>query len=414
MSTWMFWKLFGDACLYFSVIGALPTLFVHDASFLWPALLCGIGGAAASWLSNRGKGNVSGLAVLIPLLGLLFADQPVELLSLIPPVIYTLIVILRGDFALEYLSFRDFFRKSMIAWVIFFVLLFLACTVENITQTWRRSLAFEETLEMGVFYAVCGVILQRQLRLGNDGSSEDRKRNSIQSAAVLGGTGAVVLSFWAFQQFLAEHAKGFMNALGELLLYICTLPLTLIVWILAPLIEEMTGFYEETQPPSESTEETLEHIVTVAAGETTEPVANAVDGGTGYPWWLVVLILSLLLILLLVGLKLYRKKAADNALPQSFAKADRPERRSAENGSSNRAKVRRYYREHLKLEQRRGMRLGTNQTSADILEKISDSTDEKAAAALRQVYLKARYDDTGSVTNEDVQRAKTAIKQLRK
>jgi len=73
---------------------------------------------------------------------------------------------------------------------------------------------------------------------------------------------------------------------------------------------------------------------------------------------------------------------------------------------SNRGKVRHLYRQFLKEEQKRGLKRKSSQTSADILRKISPTTDPDAAAALREVYLSARYDQAAEVTPEQVELAR--------
>lgn len=413
MSIWMFWKLFGDACLYFSVIGALPALFVHDFSFLWPALLCGVGGAAASSLANRGHDHLTWLGLLLPLLSLGFATEFIEFVLLIPLLIYVAMVVIRGDFALEYLSFRAFFRKSILIWSIGFGLLCLASAVEGIANPWGETVSYEETLYMGVFYAVSGIILQRQLRMGMSGSKGDRRLNSLQSAAVFGGTAAVLGGVWLLQQLLLKNAQDAMNTLGEVLLSIISLPLALVVSVLTPFMKKITEHAQVTEATEGTVEEVTAHVVAPVTGEAATVPSAPVQTAGGYPWWLAVLILSVLLILLLTVLKLHRSKAVTGSDRSVFEKLQPQGRRAGETRATNRAKVRKYYREHLKLEKRRGVRLETKQTSADILEKVSPTTDKNAAAGLREVYLKARYDETCAVTNEDVQRAKDAIRKLR-
>ncbi|MBR5868040.1 MAG: DUF4129 domain-containing protein, partial [Clostridia bacterium] len=87
-----------------------------------------------------------------------------------------------------------------------------------------------------------------------------------------------------------------------------------------------------------------------------------------------------------------------------------PGMRKREQRRSNRGKVRKLYREYLKMVRRKGQKLETYQTTADILEKHPQNTDTEAAARLRQVYLKARYDTGKAVTDEDVEQAKAAMK----
>ena len=411
MSIWMFWKLFGDACLYFSVLGAFPTLFAHDFSFLVPAFLCGIGGMAASFLADRGLDHLAKVCILIPGAALLLPGSTIEYVMLVPILFYAAFVILRGEYYLDYPAYRDFFRKSILIWGIGFALLCIASAVDTISRPLRPSIAYDETLWMGMLYMVSGIVLQRQLRLGADAATSDKRMNGIQSAVVLGSTGAVLLGVWALERNFADKAQELMNFLGELLLYLFSLPLALIVWLLGPLFQDIQESIQETHG-TETTESTVQHTATFASGEPTAP-QPLINEPAGFPWWFVVLLLSVLLILLLTILKLYSAKREAVRSSTQFGSVQSPEEKQKSPRSGNRARVRKYYREYLKLEKRRGTKLKTNQTSADILEKSSAATNKKAAAALRRIYLKARYNEAGTVTNEDVQRAKDAVKQLR-
>jgi hypothetical protein len=81
---------------------------------------------------------------------------------------------------------------------------------------------------------------------------------------------------------------------------------------------------------------------------------------------------------------------------------------------SNRHKVRQLYREFLRAENGWGLKLKKNDTSADVLRRIHPETDKESAAALRQVYLAARYDDRQNISREQVSEAKQALKGTRK
>ena len=52
-------------------------------------------------------------------------------------------------------------------------------------------------------------------------------------------------------------------------------------------------------------------------------------------------------------------------------------------------------------------------TSQDILHRISDDTDGTAAAELRELYIRARYDETHEVSQAQVEAAKAALKRSR-
>lgn len=409
MSIWMLWKILGDLCLYFSVIGAFPTFFTHEFSFLWPGILCAAGGAVSAFLYRKAGYRSRLFALLIPVSALLFAGDTMELAILIPPVVYSTALILRGDFALDYLGYREFFRKASRLWVVFLALLCIASTVEGISRPWRLTLSFETTVRYGIFAGICGIILLRQLRLGRD---SDRRMDSIQTLGLLGSAGGVILGFAAAEHWLAGRGEEIKNFLGKLLLNICTFPLAVLGWLLSPFFEKAQDLYEETSLATTEPTEATENIMTLVGGESTVPV-ETVPETKGFPWWLAVLILSVLLILLLRFLKLHSSGKSAGSSEIIFEKLARTQRRSGQKKATNRTKVRRAYREYLKLRRRKGVKLAANQTSLDILESKPRDPDACAAARLREIYLRARYDESRDITPEDVIHAQNALKHLR-
>ena len=67
----------------------------------------------------------------------------------------------------------------------------------------------------------------------------------------------------------------------------------------------------------------------------------------------------------------------------------------------------------MKNEKRKGRKIHTDQTSEDLLTGLAYGTDPKGAARLREVYIQARYDDVRNVTQEQVEQAKSALKQYK-
>ena len=80
---------------------------------------------------------------------------------------------------------------------------------------------------------------------------------------------------------------------------------------------------------------------------------------------------------------------------------------------SNREKVRQTYRKFLAHERTGGLKLKKSYTTADILSRISPSTDRAAAAKLREIYLLARYDEEGEITRSQADAAREALKRIK-
>ena len=415
MSIWMFWKLFGDTCLYFSVISALPALFPHELPMLLLAVLYGASGFLACWIAGRGWHKLSWLCILILLIPLFRDRTVVEWIIMAPPVIYAALVILRGDYGLEYLEFRAFFRKSLLIWIIGFALICMASALEDMTGTEIRTMAYRNSLLMGICFAISGIALQIQLRLGLVGDAKDRKLNGLYSAAILGGTAGVLAAIWGIQQWLSTRGKAIVDGVLQFLSDLVLVPIGFFGWLYNLFLEELNEVRAPYQPPTTAPTGTTGETVSAAVEwvEVEETVAAVTEESQTYPWWLAILIVSLLLILLLSLLKNFRFRGRTVAGTMVFRKAEQEERPAGETRKSPRARVRRYYREHLRLEKRRGVKLRPNQTSEDIYAHLSPETDRNAAAALRGVYLKARYQEDWDLSQEDVQRAKDALKQLK-
>ena len=65
------------------------------------------------------------------------------------------------------------------------------------------------------------------------------------------------------------------------------------------------------------------------------------------------------------------------------------------------------------MEKSRGQSFSKHDTSEDILHRLSPGTDRQAAAELREIYLRARYDDAREIDRTQVDRAKTALRKCR-
>ena len=405
MSMGMFWKILGDACLYFSVTGAFPTVFAHHCSFLWPALLCGAGVGIAALLSEHGKDPWRYGALLLPALSLMLAGTLLEVLLLLPLLIYTAAVVIRGEMGLEYYGYREVFQKTAIGWCVFFLVIQLLAYFETASHTNRSVVDAEAQLLYGVLHLLSGVVLLRQLRLGTE--DRGRRLNHVQLICVLGGTGVVLGGVVAAERLLREQTDSLMEYVGRALLGIFTPLMHLLNQVsFDEDYPEATEAVASTQPSTEPLPFTqmMEQYGTSAA----EPVT---EGEPSFRWWLAVLILAVLQVLLLLFLlNILRAHPAESGTPETLEAAETQEQNKKEPRRTNRAKVRRYYRDFLKAEQKKGLKLRPDQTSADILASISHDTDARSAAQLREVYLSARYDETREVTTEQVKAAKSALK----
>lgn len=404
MSIAMVLKVFSDCCICFAILGSGPVSFAIP--LLVPALLCGITAGVAAFFQEKGWTALRRLCGLLPLLCLLLGEKPQQILILAVPALYTALVILRGKLELEYYSYRRFFLQSLgllgAAYLIVNIWAFLA----KVTGETMPGLDGGVILRYGLVHLFCGVVLQRQLRLGVGYRSEGGRR---QMSMLLGAVGIIVFAFFAAEPLLREHAVTLMKYVGSLLLVPIMLAAELLKWVI--------GLFERKQTvnPVESATVDIsgEGAVNPVGGALGQTVERA-DAVTVDP--VLVWVALAVAFLLAAGVILYRSFQRQRAAGDSGEILGRVvvvPKKKKEPALSSRAKVRQLYREFLKREKGWGMKLRICDTSEDVLRRIHPETDRRSASDLRQVYLVARYDDRQSVSRSQVSKAKLAMKGLR-
>jgi len=412
-------KVLGDLCFYFSIISVLPILFSGKILWLWPGLLCAVGAALAveihQWtMTHRKSTKWRYTAAVLPLSILAMAGTAVDLVILVPAALYTVLVIHKGIYTLEYFPYRNQFQYSMILWGIVFVLCFL---VENLSRPFDGQIRFhyESMLAYGMAYCVCAVFLLRHLRLGLHG---DWKRSALNGGE-LAGVGVfagiisvVVFGGWALYRYFRGPINGFFTAI-------------LSVFMLVPVAVEQSisegiqdldwdALFQEVALEQEKNQEffnpPVEQMSPLWSEIRKNPMVASMDS---VPWWLVILIVAVLSFALWKMLSVYMKtapgtvKAGVRGMTRIEAVAKPKDRRSP------REKVRRCYRDFLKLMEHKGFERKLYHTSEDILAATDRMVSPQAAAALRQVYIAARYNEDAIVTEEQVRAARKALKELK-
>ena len=82
--------------------------------------------------------------------------------------------------------------------------------------------------------------------------------------------------------------------------------------------------------------------------------------------------------------------------------------------TGNRKKIRKYYQGYQSLLRSRGVLIQRFMTSQEILDEKTDVSKIEEEKQLRQIYLKARYDEEGQPTSSDVQEIKELFDQIKK
>lgn len=398
-------KVFGDICLYNAVIGSFPLLFHHDFLLLIPALLCAAGTGLAAALDRSGRTSLRFLGLLLPLCSLLLADGLIEFLMLLPPIAYTALVIFRGGFELEYYSFRETFLRLLKLLCGFAALIFALGYFEGMFGDFNENYDFTVTGFYGLLYAFTGVFLMRQLRLGADGSREDQLRNNIEMVIVLAAIIILTAVIVAAEQTVQDLITALLNVILVLAGVIPMVIHELISWLLRD-----NGAYIE------AVESARQEVTETAPRVTYQDLQGVLQSQqpeeSGYPWWLAVLLLVGMSVLMVYLLRILSRESGSRGRRSNQALLEEDAPRKKEKRRSNRSRVRRIYRDYLKLVRRKGLKLETDQTSQDIMERSSRDLQKAAEGQLRQIYLKARYDLSAQITREDVDQAKLAYHRL--
>lgn len=404
MSIAILLKIFSDCCICFAILGSGPVSF--GLSLLIPGVLCGIAAGIAAFFQEKGWTIPRRLCGLLPLLCLLLAGDFHQMLVLAVPVLYTTMVILRGKLELEYYSYRRSFLQSLAllgaAYLIVNIWIFLA----GATGDSPPELDSGVILRYGLIHLFCGIVLQRQLRLGVGYRSDGGRQ---QMSMLLLTIGMIVFAFVFAEPLLRQHAATLIKFLLTVMMTPILLLVELFKWVIS-LFER-----KQTVDPTETVSVDVSGEGAVSSGGekleqvTKPPLENSPDPALV---WLA-LVTVLLLIAAVVLYRSFQKRRAAGDPGEILGRVVAVPKLKKEPALSNRSKVRQLYRDFLKREKAYGMKLRLCDTSLDVLQRIHPETDSGSADALRQVYLAARYDERQNISRSQLNTAKNALKGTR-
>ena len=409
MNLYVLFQVCGELFLYYALLSGIPGLFPYTFSPVWPILISGASAAIAAYLSDHGKFTVRYLCLLFPLCCLTFGQTVMDFLVLIPPVIYVAVTIFRDEWDLEYFHFREFFRKSLIVLGIFLLIIFFGAMLEDTTRQRNPLLDANGTLRYGLIYAVLGIILQRQLRMGTD-SRRSKYVSNLQLTLVTLSSGLLILAILGTERYLASQGISLGALIGEALRFVVGLPVYLLGILVTWIMGLNTDVLEEIQEAQPVETQPMATNPLPELGEAVIPQQQEIV--VSFPWWLAVLILTLLTVGLILLTRMLRNRPSGSPIRETVEKLSPQTRPPRADRRSNRQKVRKLYRDYLKSEQSHGHKLTTWQTSQDILHGMRPGADRRAAASLRKIYLSARYDPDAKISPNQVQSAKEQLKKI--
>ena len=403
MSVLMILKIFSDCCICFALLASGPVEF--SVPLLIPALICGIAAGIGSFCGEKDWAFPRILSAFLPFGCLFLGKSGAETLIFAIPAAYTALVILRNRLDLEYYGYRRFFIHSLFVLGGAYTLLQVWIFLTQITNDVAPILSPEEILRYGLVHLLCGIVLQRQLRLGVGYKAEGNRR---QLAVLLATGGAIAFGFVAAEPLLRKGA----GALLKVIITVLMAPFILLYDLFAKFLEAIEDWGGEEK----SWKNFQDHMAEVLApGEgllwspQEPPVQQELDPATIWA----VLIGIILLILGIILLRSFLKNRADADITQKVTRVAPPPKKKKMPPLSNRNRVRQLYRDFLRSENGRGLKLKCNDTSADVQQRLHPNTDVQSAQALRQVYLRARYDDRANISRSQLEQAKQALRGTR-
>lgn len=422
MSTSIFIKVFSDCCLCLSFVCLVATEHSSNAPLLAAMLLCALAASIASVLHGKCRIALSRLCCLLPLLSLFTAGDVFQLLIMLVPIIYTGIVILRGMLYLEYYAYRQYVIATSILLLCVYTFAYLSAPIIN--YGYNREVVDTYTfLGFGSIHVLSGFFLLRRLRIGSDRVI----RRSFRPFTVIAASAAVLSAVcWAMDACFSKLLRA-LEAIAELSYKAAKLLIFDLVW--APQIEKPTKDRPSQLPSTDPTApapsvsdivppDTANTVPPDTVPENPEPqgIFSGIDLNLPEPdagtILLVILVLVVLAVLVLMVLS-FRARSQEVTEWETIAPLKGSGRKSKKAPLlSNRARVRQLYRTFLRQEIRRGMTLRPSDTSEDVLRKLHQDADLESAAALRKIYIQARYDQSHPVSHEQVEKAREALKHL--
>ena len=398
-----FMKILGDLCVYFAVACSIPFLFPHSFPMVYVGLILAAVAGVGAGLSGTKKPLLRLLPLPAVLCVFLLCDLTMDFVLVIPAVAYTAIVVISGKFDHDVYAFRSIFKTTMKFLLLFSFFIFAFHTVEQWAGAQYNSLDPEPAFAYLCIYALTGVFSLRQLRSARNEMKKIRYANSAQIVSAVTAAGALAFVLIRF----SEQIKSLFLFLTNLVITVfLSLPLLALAWM-----DSDTGdsafHLLQVRDYLEKTQNNARASMFAKMAEIYE--ARKAARGEQFPTGLVILVMAVMLVIFAV-LIINMKKRKQEAQPAGHTKIQTTESaRKRRETLTNREKIRKYYRSFLKTERKKGHTITSSHTSQVILDEASILTNMDGAKSLRELYIKARYDDS-PVTQEDVEAARLALK----
>ncbi len=397
MLTLVLLKLISDLGLYYTFAGFFALFAGADAFLL---LLGFILQAMAGFLTYplRERGVLRFLPLfLLAVCFVLPGCGLAERLTLVPPAVYVIYLVVKRLYLPEWYAQVQIFRVSWMALLVFVVFALLMGCLKQLVAV---------TVPAGVTALICCVLLMRSLR--HDRSVYQSPRFQAMNLATAAG---VVLGA------LALSSDAFLGAAAAVLTWIyqtvCYPILMIFVYLLVGIVQVIAWLFSWVQF-GDLEQESSEVTVNTSG---IEDMIEGMETGRNSDVFMRV-VTALVLIAVAVAL-FFIFRWLSNRAHRDMAETAVGERTKVERKQVGRRfsfmsspveRVRLQYRKYLKLCRTNGFAFEKSETSQEIEEKTGTAMDMENVHAMRQIYIKARYH--GEASKEDAAEAKRFYQSL--
>ena len=389
-------KLFCDACLYLAFLTLTP--YFMD-SYLLIAVVPVVSALAGLLADRERRMPVRIILGLLPLVSLTFVSDITQVYFLIPLYVFVAYSIISDQMNIAYDDYRYWFGiPAVVVLAMMFVI---------ITSDTDRPMA----LLFGALYLISGVITLRGKRLGSKADKASRRIDAFSVLAVVFSTATIICLIYGI---LINSEKLF-----ETIMF----PIGFIIKQLISLLVFLGKFVVRKPDEIDNTpEQTADDIYNEIFSNDTDQVINEITDKNDlwvvllYRFILIVIAIAILVFFISVILKAARSlsgKDEDGEYVKGNGEEEikRKKKEKTASDHSNRQKIRNIYREFLYHVKRNGIAVNKNTTSEDILDN-SEFGDDPNAIRLRELYIRARYQQDCFVSADEVNEARTCLEML--
>ena len=396
-------KVLCDAVYYFTIVSMFGPAAGQSGMVVTTPVLCGVAAYGCHLLVRRQPRWLRFLPLASMALAFVFTRSTADVVLSVPPIVYTCWYVWKRPLTVDY---RDAVSRFYLCLKILPCVFVFAALFGNWTA--MRDIV----LPYFMMFLVLSVILLRMLRHDAATISQPRFQLLNLSGIAAVGLAGVLLSTGVMLRIFRFFGWCIVNILLRPVMMLVVYVFAGFVWLLSRLFTGIKFDPEDLDLQKLGENMELGGLQGLfGEGEGTEQATSPI--GEYIMIGLAVIAAIALVIIIFRALAKHGHRGDDNEFAdvrEQLTDEEAPER---VNPRENRQRVRHYYRKFLKLCTQRGFELTEFQNSAEIEHGTRHLFKNPAQAALRDIYVRARY-SSAEITPEDVQAAKENYTKLKK